>query len=129
MRVNTLIEKDLENEIKVLDFLSLKDQHHNIIEILKHGWLQTSGKVYFIDMELADLSLADYIEYAFRNKEISSHIVFDEIFRPNPSRPWHDHFLVAWMIGCEIAAGLTFLHESHHVHRDLKPQNGIGLLQ
>lgn len=65
MRINnTLIQKDLENEIKVLDFLC-KDKHANIIEILQHGWLEMQGKTYFIDMELADISLADYIECAF----------------------------------------------------------------
>jgi hypothetical protein len=55
MRVNTWLEEDLKNEIKILKRLS-KTSHPNVIEILTHGWLKVVGKFYFIDMELADLS-------------------------------------------------------------------------
>jgi hypothetical protein len=47
MQVSTWLKEDLENEI------------------LGYGWVKAVGKLYFIDMELADLSLADYIEYSF----------------------------------------------------------------
>ena len=31
-----------------------------------------------------------------------------------------------WTIGIHIAEGLEFLHFHGHVHRDLKPRNGIS---
>jgi len=54
-------------------------------------------------MELADFSLADYIESVFHIKPLSS-------------------------VGSQIAKGLEFVHQSDYVHRDLKPANDTKLL-
>ena len=48
---------DIENEVRAIDKLCKPDGHRNIIIILDHGWL--SFDLYFIDMELCDLSLHD----------------------------------------------------------------------
>lgn len=58
-------QEDVENEIKALQSLYQTGGHAHIIEVLKHGWLETTEKVYYIDMELADLSLAEYITTVF----------------------------------------------------------------
>jgi hypothetical protein len=54
MRVIKANEEDVENEKRALDILIRNGHHDNIIDIMKHGWLETVGQVYFVDMELAD---------------------------------------------------------------------------
>jgi serine/threonine protein kinase len=127
MRVSTWLEEDLKNEIKVLELLS-ETSHPHVVEILGHGRLQAVGKFYVIDMELADLSLAEYIDYLFRNKELPPDITFHDKFGPRVSDASTDRYFVSCSISSHIANGLAFLHEKGQVHRDLKPQNGTSPL-
>jgi serine/threonine protein kinase len=131
MRVNKSNVEDVENEKKVLDSLLSKGRNDNIIEVLNHGWLETLGKVYFIDMELAEYSLADYIDYVFHDKAIPPHLSPGEQSVLNLARKRDarllNHLSSTWSIGSQIANGLAFMHEAGHVHRDLKPQNGTYL--
>jgi len=122
IRVTTAIEVDVKNEVNVIDKL-LKSRHRHIIQILNHGWLQTAGRVYFIDMELADSTLRDYIDYVFHDKDFCfpgewfsaafSHRECTELQR----------LQTTFEISLQVARGLEFLHSSGHVHRDIKPQN------
>src|SRR5271168_5020381 len=73
MRIGYSVEvEDVENEIKTIESLSGPGGHDHIIEVLKYGWLGTTDKFFFIDMELAELSLAQYIAYVFHNKPLPS---------------------------------------------------------
>src|SRR5436190_23496924 len=65
IRVNKSICDIVLNEANVLNSLLKKGEHQNIINVLQHGCLGKAENVYFIDMELADFTLADYINYVF----------------------------------------------------------------
>ena len=127
IHVSNAIAEDVKNEVKVVEALREKGTHPNIIEILNHGWLETAGKVYFIDMKLANLTLADYIEYVFHNKHLDIMIPdirqFNAIFSPRECSKL-ERLQTTFEIVHQVVVGLEFLHNSGHVHGDLKPQNG-----
>lgn len=130
IRVTNTIEEDVKNEVRVIDSLLQQGDHRNIIGILKHGWLETAGKVYFIDMELADLTLSEYIDYIFHNKDLQFPIPDGDVFNPVFSArdcTELERLRTVFEIGHQVACGLEFLHENAHVHRDLKPQNGNSI--
>ena len=82
---------------------------------------------YFIDMEIADFSLASFIEY-YRAEEPRK---IDSKF----TKPCNTTFSLEgcsslekmrkfWTIGRHISQGLHFLHTNNVVHRSLRPTNG-----
>jgi serine/threonine protein kinase len=89
--------------------------HINIIKIFQHGRLRPESAFYFIDMELCDLNLDEYLRGAKRipglaewKKETDQQHVVPLIY------PIMD----------QITSGLSFIHSHKEVHRDLNPQNG-----
>jgi serine/threonine protein kinase len=85
-----------------------KDTHKNIVSVLKFGQFSDS-LIYFIDMELCDATLKDYISGR------------GEAQRYN----WPDSVSYLWEVMGDIASGLEFIHSKGWVHRDLKPYHGI----
>jgi serine/threonine protein kinase len=122
MVVTQANEEDVENEKRALDTLIRNGHHDNIIDIMKHGWLETVGQAYFVDMELADLSLADYIKYVFRDGPVSP-LNFSPAFT-NRYCSKTERLKVTFIIGSQIAQGLEYMHQHGQGHRDLKPANG-----
>jgi hypothetical protein len=52
--------KDIENEVRVIKKLCERNAHLNIVEVVQFGRL-IGSPCYFIDMELCDMNLENYI--------------------------------------------------------------------
>lgn len=88
--------------------------HENIIDLLSDGVEELRSGECFIDMELCDMSLRQYLD----GKESQT--------RWWLSRPV-DSERVFFIVGIiqQLLNGLYFIHGHNKVHRDLKPENGI----
>ena len=92
--------------------LCRRGAHPNIIEVLRLGELHESP-YYYIDMELCDLTLADYIY------EDSPDVT--PRFIRNVSSSLKE--MQIWNVMKQIVSGVEFIHRHNEVHRDLKPSN------
>lgn len=122
IRIVGEIEKsDIENEVHAINKLCKRDGHPNIIIILHYGWL-VDDHLYFIDMELCDLTLHHYI-YAPRivpeNWEAPGDLSFIVTEGSGLQK-----FANVWAILSQISEGLAYIHTHDLVHRDMKPRNG-----
>ena len=117
----------IEQEARIIGSLLESDVHPNLVTIFHHGWIISSFNMYFIDMELCNLSLFDYIKCKRENRPLSDF----GIEKPsNPVIVGNSCELVEsahniWTIGAHVARGLQFLHSRNYVHRDLNPKNGM----
>jgi len=119
------MRKLVESETRYKDV-----EHENIIRILGHGWLPEPHSYFYIDMELYDSNLYEYI-YGTRTVQDAAESLDDE---PNPAYiPRECSFLVKlrniWTIMTHISDGLKFIHTYRRVHRGLKPCNGKSRLE
>jgi hypothetical protein len=62
-----LSKQDILNEARAIDKLS-KYEQRNIVKFLRHGWLGST--YYFLDMELCDFSLEDFIGQGDNGREV-----------------------------------------------------------
>lgn len=116
-------KEDIENEVRMIMEICNTNGHRNIVQVLNHGSLPSSDYI-FIDMELCDLNLADYITGKRSLKPTqtiagSTNMAFVPEGSSLPQKLQN-----AWIILCHIVGGVKFLHERKYVHRDLKPRNG-----
>ena len=114
IRVPQVDLKVVDNEVQVLKELS-KESHPNIVAVLRIGQLRNSQDL-FIDMELCDLNLWDYIHGTKARHSVPTFFVKDQ---PPPMLAKQ-----IWNVMLQITTGVEYLHRSHVVHRDLKPANG-----
>jgi serine/threonine protein kinase len=101
-------------EVRAIERLSPNGKHTNLIHILKHGQF---SEVYYIDMEICEGNLEDYIKG--NDRKMFEAALF--------SRMDVGHLAKAttiWNIMEQIASGLCFIHACGEVHRDVKPRNG-----
>jgi serine/threonine protein kinase len=103
-------DPSVQKEVEAIKQLCGSDRHENIVQVLNHGSLSHSP-YYFIDMELCDLTLYEYI-----------HPQTDS--GPMVTKADWLSVVEIYNVTRQIAAGLEYIHRKGHVHRDLKPQNG-----
>jgi serine/threonine protein kinase len=122
MYVPWVREDEIENEIRAIRKLSAKDGHQNIVRILGTGKMRHSP-CYFIDMELCQLNLEQYIYSKERHHYATG--------RSSP--PYFDRSASSSMnfekikgVMTEITRGVEYIHGCGEIHRDLKPANGLS---
>jgi len=109
----------IENEIRAIKKLC-SGSHPNIVEVLRIGELNKLS-YYFIDMELCDISLYEYI-YRDDSKPLPDAVPY---FIKDATSQVKE--LQIWNIMTQIANGVAFIHSHNEIHRDLKPQNSMPL--
>ena len=84
------------------------------------GQLRKNDSLYFIDMELCEFTLEQYLCGAVTQM----HLVSWDIIRSDGNVR-----LATEVYGIveDIMNGLVFIHDLHEVHRDLSPQNGENI--
>jgi serine/threonine protein kinase len=102
-----------DDEIRAIRDLYHDGGHRHIVTITKIGDIPQN---IFIDMELCDLNLDDFI-HCRKDGIVPTYFVKDE---PPPVKSQQ-----IWNVMSQIALGVEFLHGKKMVHRDLKPVNGI----
>jgi serine/threonine protein kinase len=138
-RIGHVTPKAMENERRFVASLREAGEHPNIVQIINHGTLGkwSESNIDFIDMELCDVTLTNYVDYVHNRTPIDP-----------PSAPVDTLFTLhrtdaafvrkdcgplekvqnLWTIGVHIASGLEFLHARSHIHRDVKPGNGMSTI-
>lgn len=105
-------------EAQAVDKLSKHGTCEHLVHVIKHAWLPESP-YYYIDMELCEISLEQYIQsknpltYDLSDNSRLLGLVFKE------RGMWN-----VWDIMEQISEGMRYIHASEQVHRDLKPRNG-----
>jgi serine/threonine protein kinase len=107
---------DIMKEVRAMEKLCTAG-HENMIQIFEHGVLRQNLPYYFIDMELCDINLDEYI----KGRITGIHGLLDW---KDAIRDQQAHFLI-FGITQQILLGLIFMHSKDEVHRDLTPQNGL----
>jgi serine/threonine protein kinase len=111
-------EADIQNETRTIEKLGMGAAHKNIVQVFSHGRLPRMP-CYYIDMELCDFTLNNYI---LRNWEENQQDKISKIFiQQSPDNLVPN----AQQIMIDIAEGVTFIHTHGLIHRDLKPANSI----
>jgi serine/threonine protein kinase len=108
-------QTDIDNEVRAIKKLC-QCKHSNIIQVLGFGQFEPEGVTYFIDMELCEISLQEYIE----GRTVNDLIDWNTI---RIRQEVHEH---AYKILQQILNGLIYIHCFHEVHRDLSPNNGTS---
>jgi serine/threonine protein kinase len=105
------------NEVRAMGKLAT-GAHENIIKIFGFGELQNST-YHYIDMELCDFDLKEYIDnrHQFESQSRVLGAFMDQ---------GEKHSVDVWNIMRQIANGVAFIHSHREVHRDLKPRNGMS---
>jgi len=109
---------DIKSEVEAIQQLcGGQDAHKHVVRVLKHGALP-GLPYYFIDMELCDLNLSEYIHgnVAARSESLPCFV--------NDAAPSVKARQI-WDVMIHIAGGLEYIHSQGYVHRDIKPENGI----
>jgi len=104
------------NEARVIRKLCVHGNHQNIVAVINHGHLP-NGPHYFIDMELCDINLHEYI---YRQKPFDPSESIPFFMKDAPPQLKAQQI---WHVMSQISSGVKYVHSHREVHRDLKPAN------
>jgi serine/threonine protein kinase len=113
-----LKKEDALREVRAIEKLARKGIHENLVAIQAHGLIHGMPFTY-IDMELCDGNLEDYIQG--RRSQTFEATDNSRLLSLNMRESGIANI---WDIVEQISSGLQFIHSCEEVHRDLKPRNG-----
>ena len=96
----------VKNEILAIAKLC-NGQHSNFVWVLSCGEFRDLSYA-FIDMEILDLNLDDYIKSLWIVAKVDGELKGFQI----------------WNVMMQIGSGLSYMHDNKTIHGDLKPSNG-----
>jgi serine/threonine protein kinase len=126
VRVTNQGRETIRNEVRNLNKIKDLGSDRNIVSILQHDWLKGTGNTYFVDMELGLFTLQNYIDYLFRNRDLSFEGLSNsdrQFFSRENRMPSQRGATRLFSIVMQISRGLESLHRHGLVHRDMKPAN------
>ncbi len=106
---------DVDNEVRALKKLC-QNQRPNIVQVFDYVQLNPDSTVHFIDMELCDISLGNYL----LDQEVKDALSWATV-REKDEIAAH-----AYNILQQILNGLVYIHCLDEVHCDLSPHNGMS---
>jgi serine/threonine protein kinase len=113
LRLTKDTNEKINREAQIMVELCEK-RHPNIVQVYSHGRV-TAFPYYYIDMELCNLDLSEYIERMRSNKGKCP--LFCTKLSPE------ERMCNTFNIFNDITSGIAFIHQHGKVHRDIKPQN------
>lgn len=110
------IEEVVQNEFRAIDKLCRPGMHKNIVSVFRYGKLRR-GDIYYIDMELCDVTLDYYISRDWPPE------LRDQV--PPSLSSGQPSTIVSqwWNIMEDITSGVAYIHFHGEIHRDIKPRN------
>jgi serine/threonine protein kinase len=107
----------VEKEVRAIQRLCGPGAHVNIVQVFNHGLLW-DFPYYYIDMELCEMNLQDYIQSttpADPSKSLPRFI---------KGGGGTDSLLQIWTVMSQIGSGVEYIHCEDQIHRDIEPANG-----
>jgi serine/threonine protein kinase len=98
-------------------------KHDNIVRVLGHGSFGLDTYTHFIDMELCDLNLEQYI---YQGLEWQAHHTLTPKSRfLTTDLTFAQRTIDELQILRQILQGVEYLHSNNKIHRDLHPRNSM----
>jgi serine/threonine protein kinase len=112
------MQETIKCEQEAIERLCSRGHQSNIVTVLRMGKLQ-DPPYYFIDMELCDLNLENYIQHPHEREpgDLPVPYCITDVSQGAKAEQ-------IWNIMRQIANGVQYLHSLNLIHRDLKPANG-----
>jgi len=108
-------EEDILNEARAINKLC-QGSHENIVTVFNHGRFNATFPLYFIDMELCDINLEEYLLGTKSG-------IRGLVDRGTACKEGRHQFLILAIMQ-QLISGLSFIHSHDEVHRDMVLQNG-----
>lgn len=107
------VQQMYDNEVRAIENLC-DGKYQNIVKVFRHGLLRPDHSIYYIDMEMCDFNLDEYVTGTHTDQSL--------LDWPNASKQDQIQYLLTTILD-NVLSGLTSIHSHNEVHRDISPQN------